>query len=95
MTLRAFLRLCDACCDRAGVLKECLKTGGCTCDICGWSCSCVLGGRQFINHIPVGCIPPEGWSWLQRKNEESLAPLDWEALFAGLRSGRVKSGTGD
>lgn len=92
---RAFLLLCDACCDRAGVLKECLKTGGCTCDICGWSCSCVLGGRQFVNHIPVGCIPPEGWVWLQRKNEDSLQPLDWEALFAGRSPIQTKSTNGD
>lgn len=31
------LNICDACADRIGLLKEVLKTGGCTCDICGFS----------------------------------------------------------
>jgi len=32
-----YLNICDACCDRIGALKEVFKSGGCTCDICGWS----------------------------------------------------------
>lgn len=79
----AYLRLCDACCDKSGTAKELMKTGGCTCDICGWSCSCCGGdGRQFVNMIPARVIPEDGWLWLQRKNEEGLQPLDWERLFS-------------
>lgn len=79
-----YLMLCDACCDGAGAAREMVKTGGCTCDICGWSCSCCGGeqGRQFVNRIPVRVIPAGGWPCLQRRNSRSLMPLDWEALFS-------------
>lgn len=77
-----FLRLCDGCCDRSGTVKELMKTGGCTCDICGWSCSCCRDGdRQFVNRISVNVIPEDGWEWLQEKNRKSLVPLNWESLF--------------
>jgi hypothetical protein len=83
------LLLCDACCDNSGTVKEMIKSGGCTCDVCGWSCKCCLdGGRQFVNRVPVSLIPEEGWAWLQRKNEVSNRPLDWEALFAGTADKR-------
>jgi hypothetical protein len=36
-TLMNHLNLCDTCCDRIGVVKEVFKTGGCTCDACGFS----------------------------------------------------------
>lgn len=94
----AVLLLCDTCCDNAGAIKECLKSGGCTCDICGWSCSCVLGGRQFINTVPVGCIPDGGWAYLQTKNADSLVPINWESFFTGLAAharGRVPEGQED
>ena len=81
----AFLRLCDACCDRSGTAKEMVKTGGCTCDICGFSCGmCGDAAKQFVNRIPVRVISPEAWEWLLRRNECSLVPLDFERLFAGL-----------
>ncbi len=32
-----YLKICDKCADRIGVVKEVFKTGGCTCDICGFS----------------------------------------------------------
>ena len=77
------LRLCDGCCDAAGAAKEMKKTGGCTCDVCGWACSCCGGedGVQFINRIPARCIPSDGWEALQERNRRSLVPLDWERLF--------------
>ncbi|MGE4299503.1 MAG: hypothetical protein AB7E47_15915 [Desulfovibrionaceae bacterium] len=78
-----YILMCDACCDNSGTLKEMLKTGGCTCDICGWACRCAGDDcKQFINKVPVHLIPDEGWAYLQRKNEESNRPIDWEALFA-------------
>lgn len=78
----AHLRLCDTCCDGSGTAKEMVKTGGCTCDICGWSCSCCGGdGRQFINRIPTRVIPDDGWDYLQRRNAQSLEPLNWVQLF--------------
>ncbi|WP_243544619.1 hypothetical protein [Pseudodesulfovibrio tunisiensis] len=78
----AHLRLCDACCDASGTAKEMFKTGGCTCDICGWACKCCGDqGRQFVNSIPVRVIPDQGWAALQERNRRSLLPLDWEALF--------------
>lgn len=79
---RAHLLLCDNCCDQAGAVKEMLKTGGCTCDICGWSCQCSGDDcKQYVNRVLVGCIPDEGWDWLARANARSLTPLDWERLF--------------
>lgn len=87
----ADLKLCDACCDASGTLKEMRKTGGCTCDICGWSCQCCLDdGKQFVNRIPVRLIPSDGWSALEERNRLSLAPLDWEALFAMSGGGRCE-----
>lgn len=81
---KAYLLMCDGCCDNSGTVKEMVKTGGCTCDVCGWATKCSLDDdRQFVNRIPVGLIPDEGWAWLQRKNEDSVRPLDWEWLFAG------------
>jgi hypothetical protein len=78
----AFLRLCDACCDNSGTLKEMIKTGGCTCDVCGWSCQCSAdGSKQYVNRIPARIIPDEGWPYLQRKNEHSLRPIDWAAFY--------------
>lgn len=78
----AHLRLCDACCDKAGILKEALKTGGCTCDICGWACKCCGDdGKQFVNRIAVRTIPEDGWPVLQARNAHSLIPLNWEVLF--------------
>jgi len=78
-----YLRLCDACCDNSGTNKEMVKTGGCTCDICGWSCKCCGGedNRQFVNKILVRVIPDDGWDYLQWKNQQNLIPLDWERLF--------------
>lgn len=32
----AYLNICDGCADCIGVVKEIFKTGGCTCDICGF-----------------------------------------------------------
>jgi transcription elongation factor Elf1 len=79
------LLLCDTCCDNSGTLKELVKTGGCTCDVCGWSCQCAGdAAKQYVNRISVGLIPDEGWDYLQRKNEENLNPVNWEALFAGM-----------
>ncbi len=76
------LRLCDACCDNSGTAKEMVKTGGCTCDVCGWSCKCCGDlDKQFVNRIAVRNIPEDGWRYLQKKNEQSLVPLNWEALF--------------
>lgn len=79
----ATLLLCDACCDKAGVLKELIKTGGCTCDVCGWACACCGGedGRQFVNSIPARVIPAEAWPVLQERNRASLSPIDWEKVF--------------
>jgi hypothetical protein len=77
-----YLLLCDGCCDNSGTAKEMVKTGGCTCDICGWACKCCGDdGKQFINRIPVRVIPADGWVYLQWRNRRSLAPLDWERLF--------------
>ncbi len=76
------LRICDSCCDGSGTIKEMVKTGGCTCDVCGWGCKCSGDDcKQFVNRIPVNCIPGEGWEWLQTRNERSNQPLDWQALF--------------
>jgi len=78
-----YLRLCDTCCDLSGTAKEMVKTGGCTCDICGFSCKCCGDdGKQFVNRIPVRVIPDDGWPVLQWRNAKSLLPLDWQALFA-------------
>ena len=75
--------LCDACCDNSGTAKEMMKTGGGTCDICGWACKCCGDdGKQFVNKIAVRNIPAEGWEFLQWKNARSLIPLNWEKLFA-------------
>jgi hypothetical protein len=77
-----YLMLCDGCCDNSGTTKEMVKTGGCTCDICGWACKCCGDdGKQFVNRVPVRVIPEEGWAYLQWKNRRSLVPLDWETLF--------------
>lgn len=80
---QAVLRICDRCCDISGTAKEMVKTGGCTCDICGWACSCCGGedGRQFVNKIPIRVIPEEGWEFLERRNRQSLVPLDWVRVF--------------
>lgn len=79
-----YVLLCDTCCDRSGTLKELIKTGGCTCDICGWSCMCSGdAGKQYVNRVPLSLIPPEGWDYLHRTNERNSRPLDWERLFAG------------
>ncbi len=60
--------LCDGCCDNSGTAKEMVKTGGCTCDICGWACKCCGDdGKQFVNRIPVRVIPDDGWDYLQWK----------------------------
>jgi len=76
------LLLCDACCDKSGILKEFVKTGGCTCDVCGWSCACCGNhDRQFINSVPARVIPAQAWPVLQERNRRSLVPLDWEQLF--------------
>lgn len=80
---RETLRLCDNCCDNSGTVKELVKTGGCTCDICGWSCQCCGdSGKQYVNRINLSLIPDDGWDWLHRKNEQSSVPLNWERLFA-------------
>lgn len=80
----AHLRLCDHCCDRSGTAKEMVKTGGCTCDICGFSCGCCGdAAKQYVNLVPVRVISGEGWSWLQERNARSLEPLDWVRLFTG------------
>ena len=64
-----YLRMCDSCCDYSGTAKEMVKTGGCTCDICGWACKCCGDdGKQFVNRIPVRVIPDDGWDYLQWKN---------------------------
>jgi hypothetical protein len=81
--IQSHLLLCDSCCDHSGTAKEMIKSGGCTCDICGFSCLCVGDEcRQFANRIPVRLIPDEGWEYLQAKNEKSNIPLDWERLFS-------------
>jgi len=90
-TPSARLRLCDACCDKAGILKEMVKTGGCTCDICGFSCKCCgmdpeARGKQYVNSILVRVIPDMAWAVLQERNRRSLVPLDWERLFAEGRA---------
>jgi hypothetical protein len=78
----AHLKLCDACCDKSGTLKEMVKTGGCTCDVCGFACACCAGdGRQFVNRVLARNVPADGWAVLQERNRRSLIPLDWEALF--------------
>jgi hypothetical protein len=77
------LRLCDACCDKSGTLKELVKTGGCTCDVCGFAAQ-YCGGEgmpQFINMIHARLIPDEGWPVLQNRNADAGEELDWEALF--------------
>ncbi|MDD3310549.1 hypothetical protein [Pseudodesulfovibrio sp.] len=85
-----YLRLCDACCDLSGTAKEMVKTGGCTCDICGFSCKCCGDdGKQFVNRIPVRVIPDDGWPELQRRNAKSLLPLDWQALFTLGRADEI------
>lgn len=77
------LLLCDACCDGSGTAKEMVKTGGCTCDVCGWACKCCGDdGKQFVNRVAVRCIPEGGWPFLERRNALSLRPLNWEKLFA-------------
>jgi len=79
---RETLLLCDSCCDNSGTVKELIKTGGCTCDICGWSCQCSGDkAKQYVNRIHLSLIPDEGWSYLHRKNAESSRPLVWEELF--------------
>ncbi|SKA90941.1 hypothetical protein SAMN02745704_02267 [Paucidesulfovibrio gracilis DSM 16080] len=87
----ARLRLCDACCDKAGILKEMVKTGGCTCDVCGFACKCCgsdpeARGKQYINNIAVHVIPQSAWAVLQERNQRSLQPMDWQRLFAEGRS---------
>ena len=87
------LRLCDACCDNSGTNKEMVKTGGCTCDICGWACKCCGDdGKQFVNKVLVRTIPADGWAYLQWRNSRSLVPLDWERLFLHGRSEDAKDG---
>lgn len=77
-----YLRLCDACCDNSGTAKEMVKTGGCTCDICGWACKCCGDdGKQFVNRVAVRTIPDDGWDYLQEKNRQNLMPINWERLF--------------
>jgi hypothetical protein len=76
------LLLCDGCCDAGGILKEAKKTGGCTCDVCGFACACCGDpDHQYINRIAVRTIPDNAWGPLQVRNERSLTPLDWEELF--------------
>lgn len=78
----AYLRICDACCDNAGTNKEVFKTGGCTCDICGWACKCAGDDcKQFINKVQAKHIPSAGWSYLQHKNAQANIPFDWEEVF--------------
>lgn len=81
-TRKSVLLMCDACCDNSGSPREMIKSGGCTCEVCGFSCRC-LGDdcRQFVNRIPVRLIPDEGWGYLQYKNDESNSPLDWPRLL--------------
>lgn len=80
---RAHLLVCDACCDAAGLPKELIKSGGCTCDICGWACACCRdAGRQFINSLHVRLIGGASWDVLQERNAGADAPLDWQALAA-------------
>lgn len=77
-----YLRLCDGCCDKSGTAKEMVKTGGCTCDICGWACKCCGDeDKQFVNKVQVSTIPDDGWDYLQWKNLQSLRPINWEQLF--------------
>ena len=60
--MSSYLSICDFCCDRMGIFKEVFKTGGCTCDICGWSCHCALNERNnFVNSVRVDLIPDNGW----------------------------------
>ena len=33
----SYLNICDGWCDHIGIVKEVFKTGGCTCDVCGFS----------------------------------------------------------
>ena len=81
-TKTVYLLLCDSCCDNSGTVKEMIKRGGCTCDVCGWSCKCSGDDcKQYINKIPTRLIPSGGWEYLHKKNEESTRPLDWQALF--------------
>jgi hypothetical protein len=76
------LLLCDTCCDRSGAPKEIFKSGGCTCDVCGFSLCCVGDDcRQFVNRIPVRLVPEEGWPVLQARNEDGLRPIDRQKLF--------------
>ncbi|MFW5837951.1 MAG: hypothetical protein ACOCVM_08065 [Desulfovibrionaceae bacterium] len=80
----AHLLLCDGCCDAGGIFKEAQKTGGCTCDVCGFACACCSDPEirhQYINRIAVRTIPAEAWTALQERNQRSLTPLDWEKLF--------------
>ena len=78
----SYLRMCDGCCDASGTARESIKRGGCTCDICGFSCSwCGIDGKHSINLIPARLIAPEGWLELQQRNERSLEPLDWQSIF--------------
>ncbi|MGE4506126.1 MAG: hypothetical protein AB7D51_12325 [Desulfovibrionaceae bacterium] len=83
---RSHLLLCDACCDLSGTLKEMVKTGGCTCDVCGWACKCCGDdGKQFVNRVDPRNIPADGWACLQERNARSLVPMDWVRLFTGER----------
>lgn len=70
-----YLMLCDACCDNSGTAKEMMKTGGCTCDICGWACKCCGDdGKQFVNRIAVRNIPRTAGSISSGKTANPSCP---------------------
>lgn len=73
-----YLNICDSCSDRIGVVKEVFKTGGCTCDICGFAFPCARDGdKSTVSRTPIHLIPEEGWHWIHKKIES-----EWETNAA-------------
>lgn len=66
------LNICDNCADKIGALKEVFKTGGCTCDVCGFSYPCTTDkNKSTVSRTPLNIIPDTGWHWIEQKVKEN------------------------
>ena len=69
-----FLPICDDCCDKIGLLKECHKSGGCTCEVCGWS-QLVLGKCDLSTVNLVNIQNIRKWDILDKLHDKWKAPI--------------------
>lgn len=71
-----YLNICDSCADQIGVLKEMVKTGGCTCDVCGFAYPCAVEmEKSTVSRTPLHLIPVSGWKWIEKKISEAKYQL--------------------